>query len=231
VVKTAKAVPAGKQGELVVSFQGHGFNGSIFGVDGGEIGSSKLLGIARAAAKARVSVTYVLDGCFTGNAVAGFQEDAAAVVERRADKSGGKKEFVKAVKDVVAFARELVNFSKAVGARSVDMAKAVAKVNHEDTMPAWERLAEINAVLARDTASMSAQWKTNRGVAESLGLDPKAVDAALSTFASELAARGPGMSFEPEAWVERVGAFQDAVSDAANGLIEEAAAAVKRARG
>jgi hypothetical protein len=222
IALTAKATPAGHQSELVVSFQGHGMNGSIYGVDEVEITASKLIGFARAAAKARVSLTLVLDGCFTGNAVAAFQDDAADLVERLAEAGQGAR--ASAIRQALSFARELTHFSRAVGGHGLEITRAAARAQRKsEEVSAWELIHATNARLAKDTRAMDEQWAAHRAGAEDLGLPADAVDAALRDIRTALAARGEGMSFDPEAWVVEIGRFQDRVSDAANAFLRAAA--------
>lgn len=220
------------QGQLVVSFQGHGVRGTILGVDLVPISPSQLHGLFRRAESQRVTVTYVPDACESGHAVPRFQNHAADHVDRNvvATEDAGQEssqenhETAQRLRDMMAHARELIQLSQAIGrhgramivaARAVEVAPEAAKDR------AWNGVMSLNQTILRDVQAMQYQFETNMDFGNDPELHLETIDRAFATLLGALNAVQPRANFDlGDNWCGKVGAFQDTVSDGTNRIIQ-----------
>ena len=226
VLKLAKDLKGCGQGELVVSFQGHGWDGSFFGVDDKEITSSKLLAIANKAAKVRVSITYIMDACYSGNAVQEFQDNAADHVDKQIDKAGAnavssdQAEQVDALKNQMAHARELIRVSHYVGRLGTRLSNATDAIEQNNTEAAWNSAIQVNQLIIRTIEVLYQQFETNMDFGTTPEMRIDAIDAEFQSTLEYLRGVEPFTCFDYSEWTGVVGNFQDVVSDGANRIIK-----------
>lgn len=236
VVRLGQKLAGRGQAELVVSFQGHGERGNVVAVDGVEVTSAKLLAIAKKAVRLRVSITYVLDACYSGNAVPRFQDHAADVVEGRIQSavaeadgvcSTDNEERANALRSQMAHARELIRANAAVGylasVASDCFDRLEAEPGDDETRATLE---EVKARILQRVEQTERQFLTNFDVGTP-GMRFDEVAAVFGPTRSYLGALDHGTSFDRNEWASVVGDYQDAVSDGANRVIVEVDARIR----
>lgn len=234
----ASALPPGRAGELVVSFQGHGEQGGIFGIDGNLITASELAAFARQAEGRRVSLTYILDSCGSGNAVPVFQQRAAERVGEQTPNLDGRGNQSSAENHAAAetaraqltAVRELIQMNRHVGSFEPELVavdQGCRANNGAGTLALWQRGIALNQRILSHVNQMRAYVNTNllNGSAPELG-----VPALLGEFDRLLRVlravpasvnQAPAAAlWNTDAWVAAVGRLQDQISDSANRMIE-----------
>lgn len=230
--KLVDDLAGGCQGELVVSFQGHGQGGNIFGVNEVAISPSNLMTLARRAEAQQVSITYILDACESGGAVPQFQDHAADRADENVDATEGagqqcsEENYATAerFRDMMPHARELTMFSEAIGRHGTAMVTATQVVQAASTpaalTAAWNTVTTLNQTVTREIQAMQTQFETNMD----FGNDPEMrlgdIERAFTTVLTALAAVAPSAGFDLDNnWCAPVGRFQDTISDGANRII------------
>ena len=229
----AKAVAGCGQGELVVSFQGHGSGGNIYGVDEKAISPANLQSLAKKAEASRVSITYILDACETGSAVATFQHGAADRVDENVDKTEGaglvcsQENYDKAdeLKMKMAHARTLVQMNEGIAKHGSKMVLAAQAVDGAKSAAAsaagWIQVTALNVIVLKDIQSMQAQFQTNMDFGADAEMKLDVINKAFSTVIAMLKATAPGkVTNLHKNWAGKVGEFQDIISDGANRIIK-----------
>jgi hypothetical protein len=216
------------QGELVVTFQGHGAHGSFFASDGNEFTSTWMLTLAKAAEKSRVSITFVMDACFAGGAVPGFQDHAAESIDRDITENvGGKGQVCSPendanagkLRDQMIHATELIEFSRTVAAHGDQLDSLIQDLQSNETIAAWDAAIAENKVIIQMLESEQVQFETNMHFADDprfqLGAISQAFDDALATLKSI----SPGTCYSYDDWTDAIGKFEDQVGDGANRIL------------
>lgn len=235
----AKDLPKTGQGELVVSFQGHGEHGSFYAVDGGEVTKEQMLKIAREAEQQRVSLTYVLDACYAGAAVPEFQDHQADAVESRIDEfvegeglmsSADNHERAELARSQMQHARELIAFSRGISGHADAIEHALGRLAGHKTAANFAAVIKENTELIKLIRDMQKQFRDNL---ES-GADPKlnlaVIGKAFREVLEYLEAIPPRGPFNPPVWAKTLGRFQDTVSDGANRILRLLDAQARGAR-
>lgn len=215
-------------GELVVSFQGHGDGGSIFGVDWKEIKTSDMLALAKAAESKSVSITYMLDACFTGNAVPDFQDHASDSVDKKIDKAEGAGNVcseentarANALRDEMAHARELILFSKALGAHGKTLFRLISDIESKNDIPSWDAAMNHNTAIINECEAILTQFKHNFNIAARPEMKLENISQALEHLIRYLNSIEPQTCFEYSDWTGAIGKCQDKISDGANLIIK-----------
>lgn len=222
-------------GELVVSFQGHGQGGNIYGVDERAISPSNMMQLARAAEARNVSITYILDACETGGAVTQFQDHAADRTDQNIDATEGAGQVcseentatAERLRDMMAHARELIMLAEGVGRHGSDMVQATMSVqaaeragNDAQIVTAWNQVTALNTRIVSDVRAMQNQFETNMDFGNDPEMQLSVIERAFSTVLAALGRVAPQSGFDLDNdWCAPVGAFQDTVSDGANRII------------
>ena len=235
----ARALPPGRAGELVVSFQGHGQNGGIFGVDGVLITTAELTGFANQAERQRVSITYILDSCGSGNAVPAFQERTTNQVQGQVGNVEGRgnqsseenhaaaaavQEQLTAVRELIAMNRHLGSFEDAL-VRVDQNATATGGVAN---LANWREGVQLNRTILTHVRQMRAYVDANlrpnarpeMGVPAVMGEMERLIHTLEAIPANVPPASPAGPLWDTNAWRNAVGRLQDHVSDSANRMIE-----------
>lgn len=227
--KLAGDLPPGTQGELVVVFQGHGAHGSFFACDTGEVTTSDMMGLARAAEASRVSLTFVMDACFSGGAVPAFQDHAADSVDSGVTtnvegahqmSSVANHDHAEALRDQMAWARELILFSSAVARHGDTLNGIVQQIEATNDPHDWDAAMTENQALIQLIQSMQNQYTTNMHFANDPEMHLDQIGSAFPVILSKLNAVRPNTSFDyTNDWTGPIGHFQDQVSDGANRVL------------
>ena len=236
VGKLKAALQPGQQGQLVLTFQGHGAHGSFYASDGGEITSADLMALTRQAEQSRVSLTIVMDACFSGGAVPAFQDHAADYEDEEVtanvegagqvcspdnDARAGQ------LRDQMAHARELIEFSREVARHGDTLNTLVQNLKADDSKDApWAAAMKENAALLTLIGDMEARFRTNMSFGYDPALKLEEVQADFDAVLSYLNSIQPRTSFNYDDWTGAVGKFQDQIGDGANrilGIIQQAA--------
>lgn len=224
----SRALPAGGQGELVVSFQGHGAHGSFYASDGKEITASQMLGIAKAAEKSRVSITFVLDACFSGGAVPEFQDHAADAVDGQITEnvegagqvcSEDNHRRAEELRDQMAHARELFLFSRAVARHGDTLNGLIQKIESQNTVAAWDAAMAENRAIIQLAQSMQNQFHTNMHFGSNPQMKLEQIDRAFDAVLAYLNGVQPQTCFDYTQWTGAIGKFHDQISDGANRIV------------
>lgn len=215
--------------ELVVSFQGHGGNGIVYGVDGGKLKPAILGQLADMAEKRQVSLTLVLDGCFTGQAVEVFQNrvaDAADTCVAAAEAAGAPAEKTAEWKRKMAVARRMIKFVR-VFSKFVDQMRDVESAMGSSkaiTLPspaaAVERAARTQQDAVKLLSAMVDLLEPELATPIPGGPDLQALTAAFAAKIKRCQAPPPKTRLEFDDWMGEIGHLQDRVSDTANLLLE-----------
>ena len=225
----AKDLKGCGQGELVVSFQGHGENGNIYGVDYKQISSSKLLSIAKAATKSRVSITYMLDACFSGNAVPGFQDNAADHVDDRIDRdaegagnvsSEANHAHAEALRDQMAHARYLIQVSAEVGTLGDKLSTCTDAIEQNNDEASWNAAIALNKQIIAKIKALQTQFLHNMDFGSTSEMRLGDIESAFTKTLGYLNGIEPFTCFDYNEWTGAVGNFQDTVSNGANRIIK-----------
>ena len=230
VLEASKALKGRGQAELVVSFQGHGEGGGIRGVDDVMIKSNRLLALAKKAANVRVSVTYMLDACHSGNAVPRFQDHAANVVEERIRRDVEEADGMCSADNVqranelrvqMAHARELISASGVVGYLSSVAADCFERLESTpDDDDTRATLREINErIIDKIEQTEKRFWANFDNATPAMRLAE--VGAVFPPTLAYLRGLDHGTSYPADEWASVVGNYQDVVSDGANRVIRE----------
>jgi hypothetical protein len=244
-------------GELVVSFQGHGANGSFYGVDEVEIKASQLLSLAKQAEASRVSITYVMDACFSGAAVPAFQDHAGdridgAIEENVAGAGQVCSEENEANAEILrtwmAHARSLIQFSGAVSTLGDKLHATVSSLKSSITKANIDAALKLNDEIIALIAAMETQFLHNKDVGSTPEMNLDGIETAFAdvlTFLRGIAAKPTsdpafwgqavlgmlGLSktgpLDLKAWPAAIGKFQDKISDGANHIIKLAETAAQ----
>jgi hypothetical protein len=217
-------------GELVVSFQGHGDRGEVFGVDGSSIKASKLLEYADLAESMQVSLTLVLDGCFTGRAVEEFQNRSARVAEKciaAAEVAGASAASLAEWKRKAAVARRMIKFSRVLGKFTDQMRENAIAMEVAEKRGQPE---ELKRHLGRAGNTVKDAVKLLSAMSDLLdgelasplpgGPDLHALSAAFAAKIKLCASLTPRDLKSFEHWMGEIGHLQDRISDTANILLE-----------
>jgi hypothetical protein len=216
-------------GELVVSFQGHGGNGIIYGVDGNKLKPSILAQLADAAEKRQVSLTLVLDGCFTGQAVEVFQNrvaDAADTCVAAAEAAGAAPEKAALWKRKMAMARRMIKFSRVFSKfsdqlRDVESAMKNPKgVDQPSPAHGVERAARAMADAVLLLSAMRDQLAPELATPMPGGPDLQSLCLAFEAKIRVCQAPPPKTEKAYRSWMGEIGHMRDRVSDTANLLLE-----------
>jgi hypothetical protein len=223
------ALPAGAQGELTVSFQGHGAHGSFFTSDGKEITAAQLRTIGDAATRSRVSITFVLDACFSGGAVPEFQDGAADSVDGRVNRnvegagqmsSEDNHRRAEELRDQMAHARELILFSRAVARHGDTLNGLIQTIESQNTEAAWNAAMAENRAIIQLVQSMQNQFRTNMHFGSNPQMRLEQITRAFDTVLAYLNGVQPQTSFDYDQWTGAIGRFHDQISDGANRIIQ-----------
>jgi hypothetical protein len=216
-------------GELVVSFQGHGGKGAIYGVDGKRLTPTLLAKLADYAEDYQVSLTLVLDGCFTGQAVEAFQNRVAAAADTcvaAAEAAGAGPEKAAEWKRKMALARRLIKFNRVLGQfsdqmRDVESAmKNPQGINLPSPAAGVERAGRTRADAVLLLSAMKEPIDAEAGTPLPGGPDLAALSQALAAKIRLCQGPTPKNHREFLSWVGEMGHLQDRVSDTANLLLE-----------
>lgn len=215
-------------GELVISFQGHGDQGNVYGVDEKPVSPADMLSLAKAAEKKKISLTYILDACFSGNAIAAFATHAAEAVDRKIDAAEGlgqvcseeNTQRAEALRDQMAHARELTLFCEALGRHGKTLFRLVSTIEAKNDIPSWDAAIQHNQLIIRETEQMLNQFKVNFDFGNRPGMDLKAMSQAMSTLITTLQGIRPNTCFDYTRWTGSIGKCQDSISNGANKIIE-----------
>lgn len=239
VGKLAKELPKPGQGELVVSFQGHGEHGSFYACDGGEITKSDMLALARQAEKSRVSLTYVLDACYAGAAVADFQEHQAEAVEDRIDEfvegeglmsSEANHARAEVARRQMAHAKELIAFSGSISGHADTIEHALGRLEKHKTAANFAAVIKENTELIKLIRDMQKQFRDNLESETDPKMKLDAIRKAFNEVLAYLEAIPPRGPFNPPVWARTLGKFQDTISDGANRILRLLDAQARGAR-
>ena len=216
------------QGELVISFQGHGYNGDVYGVDNKAVKSSTMLSIASKAQQLGIKVTYVLDACFTGQAVPQFQDNAADDVDQRIDTeaegagnvcSEENTEHANTLRDRMAHARYLIQVSGQVGSYGDQLHKCITAIKQNNDEASWNAAMALNKKIIAMIQSMQNQFLHNMDFGSAAAMRLGDIEAAFTTVLSHLTSIEPHTSFDYNSWTGTLGKFQDTISNGANRII------------
>jgi predicted GNAT family acetyltransferase len=225
----AKALPPGGQGELVVTFQGHGAHGSFYASDGGEITASQMLNLAKQGEKLRVSTTYVMDACFSGGAVPQFQDHAADFVDKKVDQNVEGKGQVcsednhrnaEQLRDQMAHAQELIQFSSTIAQHGDKLNALIQTIEANETTAAWDAAMAENSAIIKLIQAEKVQFGTNMDFGNDPRMQLEKIASAFDTVLSTLNAIKPYTSFDYTQWTGSIGKFQDQISDGGNRIIK-----------
>jgi len=205
-------------GELVISFQGHGENGSIYGVDEKEINSARMLAFSKAAEKKRISLTWMLDACFSGNAVADFQDHAGDAVDKGLNGKGTSKE-AEALKDQMAHARNLILTSREIGRYGDELHVVVSDIEANNTTDDWDEAIKVNTKIIRTAEQMLTQIEYNFNFGNRPEMKLDRIIAFLDNLIAYLNTIQPYTCFDYSAWTGAIGRCQDEISNGANHII------------
>ncbi len=228
IATLGKDLPSSGQGELVMSFQGHGAHGSFFASDGGELKTAELMGMAKQAEAARVSLTIVMDACFSGGAVPDFQDHSADAVDKAVDKNVEGKGQVSSVenhanaehlRDQMAHARELIRDSAAIAGHGDTLNGLIQQIEATNTTNDWDAAMAENTRIVKLIRQMQAQFETNMNFGNIQQDLLNQIDGSFTTALNFLGGIKPFTSFDYNTWTGAIGHFQDQVSDSANKII------------
>lgn len=226
--KDLKAKGGCAQGELVISFQGHGFDGDVYGVDNKVVKSSRMLSIATKAQALGVKVTYVLDACFTGQAVPQFQDKAADDVDQRIDTdaegagnvcSEENSKRANELRDRMAHARYLIQVNGQVGSYGGQLHGCISKIQKNNDEAAWNAAIALNEKLVATIEAMRNQFLHNMDFGSSPAMRLADIEAAFTKVLAYLNGVEPFTCFDYSAWTGAIGKFQDTISNGANRII------------
>jgi len=215
-------------GELVVSFQGHGYNGDVYGVDNKAVKSSTMLSIGSKAQQLGIKVTYVLDACFTGQAVPKFQSKAADDVDEGItnDVEGAgnvcSEENTKranALRDQMAHARYLIQISERVGSYGDQLHRCISKIEKNGDEAAWNAAIALNDKIVQTIEALRNQFEHNMDFAETPSMRLNDIQAAFASTLSYLRGIEPFTCFDYDDWTGTIGQFHDTVSNGGNRII------------
>ena len=217
-----------EQGELVISFQGHGQNGTIYGCDNKTITSGAMLSMSKKALERRVSLTWVLDACFSGNAVAPFQDNAADTLDQRINETEGagavcseeNYEAAERFRAQMPHVRKLIQLNESVGKLTYALQRTVDDLEKVNSEEAWENALTINGKIIEYLERIQDQFQHNIDTDGYRGLGLEKVDAKFDEVLSFLAGIEPYTSWDYDQWTSRIGRLQDFVSDAANKIMK-----------
>ncbi len=229
----AKEVAGCGAGELVVSYQGHGMDNKIYGVDERPIARGDLMKIARKAESKRVSITYILDACETGGMVGAFQDHAADAIDRHVDETEGAGQMcseeneatAEQLRDMMAHARELIMMGDAIAEHGDGMVSATMTVQAGGgavaIANAWKSVLALNKTVLAEAKVMQGQFLHNMDFGSDPEMKLDVIEGAFSTLITALGKVKASTTFDLDNdWCAKVGAFQDTISDGANRIIK-----------
>ena len=212
----------------MVTFQGHGAHGSFYASDGQELTTAELMGMARGAESQRVSLTIVMDACFSGGAVPAFQDHAADSVDHRVDQhvegagnqsSEANHAAAELMRDEMAQARELILFSAAVARHGDTLNGLNQGFQAPGTPQFWQQVTAENTAVATMVRQMQAQFRTNMNFDHAPQALHDAILAAFQSISTFLAAFNPTTKADLDNWMAAIGRFEDTIGDSANRII------------
>jgi hypothetical protein len=216
-------------GELVVSFQGHGGDGIIYGVDGTRLKPAILVQLADLAEKRQVSLTLVLDGCFTGQAVEPFQNrvaDQADACVAAAEAAGASAAKTAEWKRKMALARRMIKYSRVFSkfvSQMLDVESAMGTLKGmrlPAPAAAVERAARTQQDAVKLLSAMVDLLEPELATPVPGGPDLQALVAAFGAKIKRSQAPAPKTRLAFDDWMGEIGHLQDRVSDTANLLLE-----------
>jgi len=195
-----------------------------------------LMAMAKKAEASRVSLTIVMDACFSGAAVPAFQDHAADTVDQGIDRnvegkgrqsSADNHEKAERLKDRMMAARELILESAAISSHGDAIDKIVRGMEFDmpSTPADWQEIMAENAEIQKLVKAIEGQFEVNMNGGD-LDKDlSKAISDAIETVETFLYGVGPtGKPFVYRDWSGAIGRFTDTIGDSANKIIEMARA-------
>lgn len=122
VEQMRSSMPDGQIGELVVHFSGHGSNGGMIGVDGNPFTREQIRAVGESARRQGIHIVFIMDICFSGNAVSEAQSSATASLLNRANSLPTAE--MQAVYGVLGTAQTLIHQSMQVSERAEALSNA-----------------------------------------------------------------------------------------------------------
>lgn len=137
----------GQIGELVVSFSGHGGNGTINGVDGGDVTAADLTRIANFAGDFNIHVVYILDTCRAGLLANYAQAEAIADIDEQSRELPEEgqvsiRESIQEVRTLGRFASLLSGYTIHVGDAARTFRRRNTSANFQNLFQALIRLSD-----------------------------------------------------------------------------------------
>ncbi|MGD8856445.1 MAG: hypothetical protein PVG33_08975 [Chloroflexota bacterium] len=153
------ALESGQNGELVVTYVGHGNRGAIFGVDGEVLSPADLIELSQFAADLDVHILYILDTCRAGNLVSWSQGEAMERAGERIEELPADRQAT--AEDQLGAARVLGRSAYFIGELTVVAGDAIRDYRRQNTSDnlqslqdaldaVEEKMAELNHYLFGD---------------------------------------------------------------------------------
>lgn len=132
IMGLSQTIEPNQTAELIVTFSGHGRNGTLFGVDWSEMGTDQLQSLANVAQDFRVHLVYILDTCRAGIVASVAQDSLAEDISEHAE--GLPAERRAQIEQQLGIARQLGNLLAQISGITISIGDTLRHHVHDGSV-------------------------------------------------------------------------------------------------